>query len=57
MAGDVPDDCKKDFTYLKGKSDNGQLLSSNSIYKALDQKAKNLPGLRRALNTLNVKYI
>ena len=57
MAGDVPDDYKKDFAYLKSKSDSGQLLSSNSIYKTLDQKAKNLPGLRRALNSLNIRYV
>ena len=56
MAGDVPDDYKKDFTYLKSQSDRGQLTNSNSIYKKLDQKAKNLPGLRRALNSLNVRY-
>lgn len=56
MAGDVPDRYLKDFQYLKGLSDKGTLQASNQIYKSLDQKAKDLPGLRRALNTLSAKY-
>ncbi len=56
MAGDVPDQYRKDFEYLKEKSSKGQLTADNSIYKKLDDKARNLPGLRRALNSLNVRY-
>jgi hypothetical protein len=43
--------------YLKEKSDKGALYNNNSIYKKLDDRAKSLPGLRRALNSLNVKYV
>jgi hypothetical protein len=57
VAGDIPDQYKKDFQYLKQQSDRGTLLNTNAIYKILDEKAKNLPGLRRALNTLDVKYV
>lgn len=56
MAGDVPDQYMKDFQYLKGLSDRGTLQASNPIYKSLDAKAKSLPGLRRALNSLSVRY-
>lgn len=48
---------KKDMAYLRQKSDNGSLLSNNSIYKSLDSKAKNLKELRKFLDTLNVKYV
>jgi hypothetical protein len=43
VAGDVPDQYMKDFQYLKGLSEKGALRAGNSIYKSLDQKAKNLP--------------
>jgi hypothetical protein len=56
MAGDVPNDYLKDFNYLKDLSNRGTLQASNSIYKKLDEKAKNLPGLRRALDSLSVNY-
>lgn len=56
MAGDIPNDYQKDFDYLKDKSNKGQLYSDNNIYKKLDDKARNLPGLRRALSTLNIRY-
>ena len=47
----------KDFQYLKEKSDHGTLNSKNAIYEKLDAKARNLPELRSALNTLKVKYV
>lgn len=47
----------KDMTYLRQKSDQGTLLSNNSVYQSLDMKAKSLPNLRRFLNSLNVKYV
>lgn len=53
----LPADYVNDFNYLKEKSDKGTLDSNNAIYKKLDQKAKNLPELRRALNTLKVTYV
>jgi hypothetical protein len=56
MAGDVPDQYQKDFTCLKGNSDRGLLYNDDAIYKRLDEKAKNLPGLRRASNSLDVRY-
>lgn len=52
----LPADYVKDFQYLKEKSDKGALNSSNEIYKKLDEKARNLPELRRALNSLKVNY-
>jgi hypothetical protein len=53
----LPADYVKDFQYLKEKSDRGTLTSKDAIYKKLDEKARNLPELRRALNTLKVNYI
>lgn len=53
---DIPQDYRKDFDYLKGKSANGSLQHDNNILKKLEEKAKNLPGLKRALDTLNVNY-
>ncbi len=48
---------QKDMAYLKEKSDKRTLSSDNAIYKKLDEKAKNLPNLRRFLNDLNVNYV
>lgn len=56
MAADLSG-YRKDMEYLRQKSDQGTLLSNNSIYKSLDMKAKNLPNLRRFLDSLNVKYV
>ncbi|WP_193777205.1 hypothetical protein [Rhodococcus sp. YH3-3] len=56
MSGDIPDSYRKDFNYLRDLSAKGALLASNSIYQSLDSKARNLPGLRRALDSLNVRY-
>ncbi len=53
----LPADYAKDFQYLKEKSDRGTLNSRNEIYKKLDARARNLPELRRALNSLKVNYI
>jgi hypothetical protein len=53
----LPQDYQKKFQYLKDKSDKGTLTNKDAIYQDLDQKAKNLPELRRALNTLNVNYV
>lgn len=53
----LPSDYVRDFNYLKEKSDRGTLTSNDQIYKKLDQKARNLPELRRALNTLKVNYV
>lgn len=52
----IPDDYKKDFAYLKEKSDRGSLNHDNSILKKLQEKARNLPGLKNALETLNINY-
>ena len=52
----LPHDYVKDFNYLKEQSDRGTLNASNSIYKKLDQAARRLPELRRALDTLRVNY-
>jgi hypothetical protein len=52
----IPDDYKKDFAYLKGKSDKGELRHDNSILKKLQDKAKNLKGLSDALDTLKIQY-
>lgn len=53
----LPQDYQKKFQYLKEKSDKGVLTSKDSIYQELDLKAKNLPELRKALNTLSVTYV
>ncbi len=53
----IPTDYVKDFQYLRDKSDRGTLDSNDTIYKKLDGKARNLPELRRALNTLKVNYV
>jgi hypothetical protein len=53
----LPADYVKDFQYLKEKSDKGTLNSNNEVYKKLDGKARNIPELRRALNSLKVNYI
>jgi hypothetical protein len=53
----LPSDLQKNFNYLREKSDRGALNSNDYIYKIMDQKAKNLPELRRALNTLKVNYV
>lgn len=52
----IPDDYKKDFNYLEELSQKGTLRADNSIYKKLKDKARNLPDLKRALDTLNVNY-
>lgn len=52
----IPDDYKKDFTYLKEKSDKGALNHDNNILQKLQEKAKNLPGLQKALETLKINY-
>lgn len=52
----IPEGYKKDFQYLEGLSDKGALHASNSIYKSLKDKARNLPELQRALDTLRVNY-
>ena len=53
----LPADYVKDFQHLKEKSDRGTLNSRDAIYKKLDEKARNLPELRRALNELKVNYV
>lgn len=50
-------DYQKKFNHLKEKSDRGTLNSNDDMYKEMDAKAKNLPELRRALNTLRVNYV
>ncbi|MDR6507751.1 hypothetical protein [Arthrobacter oryzae] len=52
----IPDDYKKDFAYLKQQSDKGALRHDNSILKKLQDKAKNLPGLAGAIDTLKIHY-
>lgn len=52
----IPDQYKGDFSYLEGLSNKGSLQASNNIYKSLKEKSKNLPELKRALDTLNVNY-
>ena len=46
----------KDFNYLEELSRRGTLQASNAIYQKLKDRARNLPELSRALNTLNVNY-
>ncbi len=53
----LPADYVKDYQYLKGLSDKGQLNSNNQIYKKLDKAGKVLPEVRRALNELRVNYV
>lgn len=52
----IPQDYQKDFEYLRGMSDKGALRHDNSVLKKLQDKAKNLPGLRNALATLKIHY-
>lgn len=52
----IPDDYKKDFAYLKEKSDKRTLQHDNAILKKLEEKARNLPGLKSALSTLSINY-
>jgi hypothetical protein len=52
----IPDDYKKDFAYLKEKSDKRTLQYDNAILKKLEAAARNLPGLKNALSTLNINY-
>ena len=52
----IPDDYKKDFAYLKEKSDKRTLQHDNAICKKLEAAAKNLPGLKNALATLGINY-
>jgi hypothetical protein len=56
VAGDVPTQYKDDFNYLQDKARKGQLYNDNAIYKKLAEKAHHLPGLQRALNSLELKY-
>lgn len=53
---EIPDQYKKDFSYLKERSDKGTLMHNNAILQKLDNAARNLPGLRRALDTLKIQY-
>jgi hypothetical protein len=52
----IPDDYKKDFAYLKDLSDKGSLRNGNAILQKLESAARQLPGLKNALATLNVHY-
>ncbi|WP_186376985.1 hypothetical protein [Curtobacterium pusillum] len=56
MSSDVPSDYQKDFDYLRDLGRRGTLRADNPVYRKLDDKARNLPGLKRALNTLSVRY-
>ena len=56
MAGDIPDQYKKDFNYLQDKARKGELYNDNAVYKKLAEKARLLPGLQRALDSLDLKY-
>ncbi len=56
MAGDIPQDYRKDFSYLEELSSKGALQASNAIYQKLKGKSQNLPGLKRALESLNVRH-
>jgi hypothetical protein len=53
---EIPFDYRKDFSYLKEKSDRATLQHDNVILKKLEAKAKNLPGLKAALGTLRINY-
>lgn len=53
---EIPQDYKKDFSYLKEKSDKRTLQHDNPILKKLEAKANVLPGLKAALDTLRVNY-
>jgi hypothetical protein len=52
----ILDDCRKDFAYLEGLSNKGQLQVSNSIYQRPKNAARHLSELQRGLNTLRVDY-
>lgn len=52
----IPDDYKKNFAYLKEKSDKRTLQHDNAILKKLEAAARNLPGLKNALSNLSVNY-
>ena len=54
---EIPPDYRKDFGYLKDLSDKHSLKSNNAILQKLEQKAKNLPGLKEALEKLNINYV
>lgn len=53
---EIPQDYKKDFTYLKENSDKRTLQHDNQILKKLEDKGKVLPGLKAALDTLHINY-
>lgn len=52
----IPQDYQKDFDYLKEKSDKGALRHDNQVLQKLQEKAKNLSGLKNALSTLKINY-
>lgn len=52
----IPEDYKKDFAYLKELSDKGSLKNGNAILQKLESAARNLPGLKNALGSLNINY-
>lgn len=52
----IPTEYLRDFSYLKEKSDKGQLDRNNAILAKLQAKAHNLPGLKQALNSLKINY-
>lgn len=52
----LPDQYRKDFAYLEDLSRKGTLGASNAIYQRLKDKARSLPEVQRALDTLRVNY-
>lgn len=53
---EIPQDYKKDFAYLKEKSDKRTLQHDSQILKKLEDKGKVLTGLKTALNILRINY-
>jgi hypothetical protein len=50
-------DYEKKLRYLRDKSNKGTLNNNDRIYKELIDKARNLPELQRAMNSLKVNYV
>ena len=56
MAGDIPAEYLKHFSYLEEQSRWGAPTTNNAICEKLTDKSRNLPGLARALQHLSVRY-
>jgi hypothetical protein len=48
---------QKDLNYLMEKSNKGTLNSDNQILKKMQDRARNLPELQRAMSRLRINYV